>query len=140
VTERPGAPRRILFVTGKLAEPALRRVLSDMSPSFTYDVSVLGITVAALMTTIRYDNFKTAVGQCPTQKHKTAVYHKVWSLLGDLQPGGPYGVRARMPPAFSTTFADGDEPELGLALSASAVIEGARLNPAGRSGKAPSQR
>jgi dihydropteroate synthase len=51
VTERPGAPRRILFVTGKLAEPALRRVLSDMSPSFTYDVSVLGITVAALMTT-----------------------------------------------------------------------------------------
>ena len=51
MTERPGAPRRILFVTGKLAEPALRRVLSDMSPSFTYDVSVLGITVAALMTT-----------------------------------------------------------------------------------------
>ena len=51
MTDRPGAPRRILFVTGKLAEPALRRVLSDMSPSFTYDVSVLGITVAALMTT-----------------------------------------------------------------------------------------
>jgi dihydropteroate synthase len=45
------APRRILFVTGKLAEPALRRVLSDMSPPFAYDVAVLGITVAALMTT-----------------------------------------------------------------------------------------
>ena len=46
-----GAPRRVLFVTGKLAEPALRRVLADMSPPFAYDVAVLGITVAALMTT-----------------------------------------------------------------------------------------
>jgi hypothetical protein len=46
-----GAPRRVLFVTGKLAEPALRGVLAEMSPPFTYDVAVLGITVAALMTT-----------------------------------------------------------------------------------------
>ena len=42
---------RILFVTGKLAEPALRRVLAEMSPPFQYDVAVLKITVAALMTT-----------------------------------------------------------------------------------------
>ena len=46
-----GAPRRVLFVTGKLAEPALRRVLAEMTPPFAYDVAVLGITVAALMTT-----------------------------------------------------------------------------------------
>jgi hypothetical protein len=45
------ADRRLLFVTGKLAEPSLRRVLSDMAPPFAYDISVLGITVAALMTT-----------------------------------------------------------------------------------------
>ena len=44
-------PRRVLFVTGKLAEPALRRVLADMQPPFAYDVAVLKITVAALMTT-----------------------------------------------------------------------------------------
>lgn len=44
-------PRRVLFVTGRLAEPALRRVLHDMAPPFAYDVAVLGITVAALMTT-----------------------------------------------------------------------------------------
>src|SRR6266542_4225795 len=43
--------RRVLFVTGRLAEPALRRVLADMTPPFAYDVVVLGITVAALMTT-----------------------------------------------------------------------------------------
>ena len=48
---RGNEPRRVLFVTGKLAEPALRRVLADMAPPFAYDVAVLGITVAALMTT-----------------------------------------------------------------------------------------
>jgi len=47
--ERP----RFLFVTGKLAEPALRRVLADLAPrvGFDHDVAVLNITVAALLTT-----------------------------------------------------------------------------------------
>ena len=45
------AARRVSFVTGSLAEPSLRRVLADMSPPFAYDVAVLKITVAALMTT-----------------------------------------------------------------------------------------
>jgi dihydropteroate synthase len=43
--------RRVLFVTGKLAEPALRRVLGEMQPAFETEVAVLKITVAALMTT-----------------------------------------------------------------------------------------
>jgi dihydropteroate synthase len=43
--------RRVLFVTGKLAEPALRRVLGEMEPTFAADVAVMKITVAALMTT-----------------------------------------------------------------------------------------
>ena len=33
---------RILFVTGKLAEPALRRVLAEMAPPFDYEVAPLG--------------------------------------------------------------------------------------------------
>ncbi len=52
--ESPRSPiesRRVLFVTGRLAEPALGRVLAEMAPPFAYDVSVLRITVAALMTT-----------------------------------------------------------------------------------------
>jgi len=44
-------PARVVFVTGRLAEPALRRTLADMAPPFAYDVVVLKITVAALMTT-----------------------------------------------------------------------------------------
>jgi dihydropteroate synthase len=43
--------RCVLFVTGKLAEPALRRVLEEMKPPFEARVAVLRITVAALMTT-----------------------------------------------------------------------------------------
>ena len=45
-----GPARRVLFVTGKLAEPALRRVLADL-PAIEAQVAVLRITVAALMTT-----------------------------------------------------------------------------------------
>jgi dihydropteroate synthase-like protein len=43
---------RILFVTGKLAEPALRRMLAELAPKagFEPQVAVLNITVAALMT------------------------------------------------------------------------------------------
>ena len=44
-------PGRVLFVTGRLAEPALRRTLDAMSPPFEYDLAVMRITVAALMTT-----------------------------------------------------------------------------------------
>jgi dihydropteroate synthase len=45
------SPAKVLFVTGKLAEPALRRVLEEMHPPFETEVAVLKITVAALMTT-----------------------------------------------------------------------------------------
>ncbi len=42
---------KILFVTGKLAAPALRATLEAMAPDFQYEVVVLRISVAALMTT-----------------------------------------------------------------------------------------
>jgi dihydropteroate synthase len=45
------SPAKVLFVTGRLAEPALRRVLEEMHPPFEAQVAVLKITVAALMTT-----------------------------------------------------------------------------------------
>jgi len=41
---------RVTFVTGRLAEPALRRTLADLAPPFEVHVAVMKITVAALMT------------------------------------------------------------------------------------------
>src|SRR5438552_1567067 len=42
----------LLFVTGKLAEPALRRMLAEIGPhaGFEYSVAVLPITVVSLAT------------------------------------------------------------------------------------------
>ena len=53
LTRRFPMPERILFITGKLAEPALRRMLAALAPKvgFDYDVAVMPITVAALLTT-----------------------------------------------------------------------------------------
>ena len=44
---------RLLFLTGKLAEPSLRRLLDDLAArvGFDFEVIVMPITVAALMTT-----------------------------------------------------------------------------------------
>ena len=46
-------PSQILFVTGKLAEPALRRTLGELAPRVGFEphMAVLPITVAALLTT-----------------------------------------------------------------------------------------
>jgi dihydropteroate synthase len=53
--EKPKAvsmPEHLLFLTGKLAEKNLRRVLDAMQPTdFTWHVHELGVSVAALMTT-----------------------------------------------------------------------------------------
>lgn len=46
----PPMPEHILFLTGKLAEQQLHRVLQELQPDFTYTVHQLGVSVAALMT------------------------------------------------------------------------------------------
>lgn len=44
--------QRLLFLTGKLAEKSLNKVLESMQPTdFEYDVHQIGVSVAALMTT-----------------------------------------------------------------------------------------
>ena len=40
---------RILFLTGKLAERQLKRILDDMKPDFSYRINQIGVSVAALM-------------------------------------------------------------------------------------------
>ena len=53
----------ILFLTGKLAEKSLHRVLESMQPTeFTYEVRQLGVSVAALMTTTLIEKRLTDTG------------------------------------------------------------------------------
>ena len=41
----------ILFLTGKLAQKRLERILNEMSPTeFTFEIRNIGVSVAALMT------------------------------------------------------------------------------------------
>ena len=42
-------PEKIMFVTGKLAERQLRRILQAMKPEFSYKINQIGVSVAALM-------------------------------------------------------------------------------------------
>ncbi len=44
-------PNKILFVTGRLAEPALRRTLAGLTLPYAYEIVVMPISIAALMTT-----------------------------------------------------------------------------------------
>jgi len=53
----------ILFLTGKLAEKSLHRVLESMQPTeFTYEVRQLGVSVAALLTTQLIEKRLTETG------------------------------------------------------------------------------
>ena len=40
---------KIIFLTGKLAERQLKRILSSMKPEFSYKINQIGVNVAALM-------------------------------------------------------------------------------------------
>ena len=42
-------PEKILFLTGKLAERQLKRILSAMKPGFSFKINQVGVSVAALM-------------------------------------------------------------------------------------------
>jgi len=68
---------RILFVTGRLAEVSLRELLATLAPrfGFEYDVAVLGISVAALMSV-------DFVARKLDQKIRRAPSHRSGSVAG----------------------------------------------------------
>ena len=84
------ARERILFVTGRLAERSLRRVVKSVSEQvgFDYDVAVLGISVAALM----------HAGWVSRKLRVTAAYSRV------ILPGWCHGDLKSLALQFSTPF------------------------------------
>jgi dihydropteroate synthase-like protein len=94
VSDRP----RILFVTGKLAESALRRVLADLASAAGFDaeVAVLPITVAALMTTpwvARHLTVPPGVGRVVLPGHCRGDLAEVSAAAGAPAERGPIDLR-----------------------------------------------
>lgn len=68
----------------------------------------------ALENSITYDNVKSAVGRTPGQEQHASLYHSVWSILGRLQAGGPYGQKTGgHQPQRSLLASERDERTLG---------------------------
>ena len=94
MTAAPGALPHLLFITGKLAEKNLRRVLSEITPCpFTWEVRALGITVAALIT----------VDFLQRRLHEVAGFDRV------ILPGRCRGDLAALSAHFGVPFERGPE-------------------------------
>lgn len=63
-------------------------------------------TVTTLAMAIDYSNFKNAVHATPGQENKSRPYMTVWSALGAVQPGGPYGRAERRQPLIDRARAE----------------------------------
>jgi dihydropteroate synthase-like protein len=121
----------LLFLTGKLAEPALRRTLAELGPrvGFDYSVAVLPITVVALATT------RWIAGHCQPDKGVDQVV--VPGLcLGDLDVliQGWGGVKVERGPNDLRDLADyfGQRDERRASYGAYDIEILAEINHAGR--------
>jgi hypothetical protein len=73
--------------------PELSEIIETPQGDYRYrawvDRSAFADALARIGQELDYDNFKNEVARRdPARAH---VYGKIWSVLGKLQPGGPYG-------------------------------------------------
>lgn len=72
--------------------------------------------VAGLAAEVDYRNFKDEVLRQAKAGKVSMAYekalHRVWSIFGDLQPGGPYGWRRGWKSAAPTLFEDDEDDDL----------------------------
>lgn len=73
--------------------PELSEIIETPQGDYRYrawvDRTAFVDALARIGQKLDYDNFKSEVARHdPARAH---LYGKVWSVLGDLQPGGPYG-------------------------------------------------
>jgi hypothetical protein len=74
-----------------------QKIISTDNSDYAFRIVVLRDELdrafEAVENSITYDNVKSAVGRTPGQEQHASLYHSVWSILGKLQAGGPYGQR-----------------------------------------------
>lgn len=84
----PADLKRLRKIIPELSKPTItpRR---DYRYRSTVDREPFAQGVAELVRGIDYFNFKDEAYKVTPEHEK--LYHKVWSIMGKLQPGGPYG-------------------------------------------------
>ncbi len=79
------------------------RVIETPNGDYRYRADIpreaVAAKIAAAITAIDYDNFKNSV----PEKQLHDAYARVWTIMGDLQPGGPYGWNNRRGGRAATT-------------------------------------
>ena len=96
-----------VFVTGKLAEPALRRLLAELAPraGFEYSVAVVPITVVALATTPWLANHLTPLGTVRPHRASRSVHGRLDAFRHLPVELGPKDLRD-LPDFFGAKCAD----------------------------------
>ena len=82
----------IVFLTGRLAQPALERVITSIEPpAFTWEVREIGLQVAALMTA----DMAISSSVSPAMRSRTAsqssamsIGTRRWSMIGPSSRSG----------------------------------------------------
>jgi hypothetical protein len=72
--------------------PTLTETLETRRGDYRYRAWIsrdaLAEGLAAIARDLDYDNFKSEVAR--RDPHRAHLYGEVWSILGEIQPGGPY--------------------------------------------------
>ena len=72
---------------------------TDYAYRIIVDAAELGQVFVALAETVTYPNFKSEVARRPDQRNKLGPYHRIWSILAELQQPAESSVKTESPPA-----------------------------------------
>lgn len=96
VRARERADLEALRAASGIASPIIETPKADYRFRALVSRSEWDATIApTLAASVRYPNFKRAIGDTPAQQHKLDAYHAVWATMHRLQPAADDGNKGR---------------------------------------------